>query len=70
MEEENPRNVCWKCAEKLLKEYENKIRADVIDEFYGILLDELGKLGMKIAMKFEDCEYNDVPAVIDKGEEL
>ena len=32
MEEENPKDVCMKCAERLLTEYEQKIRADVIDD--------------------------------------
>ena len=32
MEEENPKEVCWRCAEKQLSEYEQQIRADAIDE--------------------------------------
>lgn len=37
MEEENPQDVCMKCAEKQLKEYEDKIRADAIDDCKTIL---------------------------------
>lgn len=33
MEEENPQAVCMECADKLLAEYEKKIRADAIEEF-------------------------------------
>ena len=32
--EENPQEVCMKCVDKLLAEYEKKIRADGIDEFW------------------------------------
>lgn len=31
--EGNTGECCWDCAEKQLKAYEDKIRADVIDEF-------------------------------------
>lgn len=34
MEEENPQDVCMKCAEKQLKDYEDKIRAEVEQETY------------------------------------
>lgn len=37
MEEENPKEVCWRCAEKQLAEYEQQIRADVICEIKKIL---------------------------------
>lgn len=32
MEEENPQVVCMECADKLLAEYEKRIRADLIDD--------------------------------------
>lgn len=38
MEEENPKDVCMKCAEKQLAEYEQQLKADAIDEFKDILL--------------------------------
>lgn len=32
-EEGNTGECCWKCAEKQLKKYEDKIRADAIDDY-------------------------------------
>lgn len=39
MEEENPRDVCMKCAERLLTEYEQKIRAEALKPIQKLLDD-------------------------------
>lgn len=41
MKEENPKIVCMDCANKLLKEYEQQIRADAIEEFVGNTIEEI-----------------------------
>ena len=43
MEEENPSDVCKKCAEKLLSEYEQRIRAKAINNFVVDAITEFQK---------------------------
>lgn len=53
--EGNTGECCLKCAEKILKEYENKIKTDVIDEYIDIVLngytfDQLNRDALKFIL--------------------
>lgn len=51
MEEQDPQKVCMECANRLLTEYEQKIRADAIDECIA----EINKLNIEIAYPHTIC---------------
>ena len=51
IEEEDPREVCMECANRLLTEYEQNIRADAIEECIA----EINKLNIEIAYPHTIC---------------
>lgn len=58
MEEENPEEVCWRCAEKQLAEYEQQIRAEVFKELAPLFEDIVTMDNICEALDGEWCEKN------------